>query len=58
VLTMFLIYVNLQMIAVYMFGFALILLIISLALLIKEIQISAQALQHHIADIEEYLKKE
>jgi hypothetical protein len=58
VVTMFLIYVNLQMVAVYMFGFALILLIISLALLIKEIQISAQALQHHIADIEEYLKKE
>jgi hypothetical protein len=58
VLTMFLIYVNLQIVAVYMFGFALILLIISLALLIKEIQISAQALQHHIADIEEYLKKE
>jgi|TARA_B110000908_G_scaffold64340_1_gene78230 hypothetical protein len=58
VVTMFLIYVNLQMVAVYMFGFALILLIISLALLIKEIQISAQALQHHIADIEEYLEKE
>ncbi|MGK0420806.1 MAG: hypothetical protein ACJAVE_000475 [Polaribacter sp.] len=58
VLTMFLIYVNLQLVAVYMFGFALILLIISLALLIKEIQISAQALQHHIADIEEYLEKE
>ncbi|MFT6731350.1 MAG: hypothetical protein ACJA1H_002686, partial [Glaciecola sp.] len=38
-------------------GGALILLIVSLALLIKEIQISAQALQHHIADIEEYLKK-
>jgi hypothetical protein len=57
VVTMFLIYVNLQIVAVYMFGFALILLIISLALLIKEIQISAQALQHHIADIEEYLEK-
>ncbi|MGY8939234.1 MAG: DUF2721 domain-containing protein, partial [Flavobacteriales bacterium] len=51
VLTMFLIYVGQQMIAVYTFGFALILLIISLALLIKEIQISAQALQYHIADI-------
>lgn len=57
VLTMFLIYVNLQLIAVYVFGFALILLIISLSLLIKEIQISAQALQHHIADIEEHLHK-
>ena len=58
VLTMFLIYVNQQIIAVYLFGFALMLLIVSLALLIKEIQISAQALQHHIADIEEYLEKE
>ncbi|MEJ6674059.1 MAG: DUF2721 domain-containing protein [Polaribacter sp.] len=57
VLTMFLIYVGQQMIAVYTFGFALILLIISLALLIKEIQISAQALQYHIADIEEHLNK-
>ena len=57
VLTMFLIYINYHTIAVYVFGFALILLIISLALLIKEIQISAQALQHHIADIEEYLNK-
>ncbi|MBT7817346.1 MAG: DUF2721 domain-containing protein [Polaribacter sp.] len=57
VLTMFLIYINYHTIAAYVFGFALILLIISLALLIKEIQISAQALQHHIADIEEYLTK-
>ena len=56
VLTMFLIYVNQQIIAVYIFGFALILLIISLALLIKEIQISVQALQYHIADIEEHLE--
>lgn len=57
VLTMLLIYVNQQLIAMYLFGFALVLLIVSLALLIKEIQISAQALQHHIADIEEHLKK-
>ena len=56
VLTMFLIYINQQLIAVYIFGFALILLIISLALLIREIQISAEALQHHIADIEEHLE--
>ncbi|QNM86957.1 DUF2721 domain-containing protein [Polaribacter pectinis] len=56
VLTMFLIYVNQQMIAVYIFGSALILLIISLALLIREIQISAEALKHHIADIEEHLQ--
>ena len=57
VLTMFLIYINYHTIAVYIFGVALILLIISLSLLIKEIQISAQALHHHIADIEKYLKK-
>lgn len=57
VLTMFLIYVDFHRVAVWVFGLALILLIVSLALLIKEIQISAQALQHHIADIEEYLKK-
>jgi hypothetical protein len=56
VLTMFLIYIHQQVIAGWIFGFALILLIISLALLIKEIQISAQALQHHIADIEEHLE--
>ena len=57
VLTMFLIYVGRMNIAVWVFGFALLLLIVSLALLIKEIQISAQALQYHIADIEDYLEK-
>lgn len=57
VLTMFLIYIGYQNIAIWIFGFALILLIFSLSLLIKEIQISVQALQHHIADIEGYLHK-
>lgn len=57
VLTMFLIFIGYAIIAVYAFGLGLILLLISLALLIKEIQISTQALQHHIADIEEYLEK-
>lgn len=57
VLTMFLIYVGEHLFAAYFFGIALILLIVSLALLIKEIQISTQALQHHIADIEEFLTK-
>jgi len=57
VVTMFLIYVHLNTSAVWVFGFALILLIISLSLLIKEIQISTQALQHHIADIEDHLEK-
>lgn len=52
VLTMFLIYIEQHTIAVWAFGLALILLIISLALLIKEIQISVKALEHHISDIE------
>ncbi|PQJ80872.1 DUF2721 domain-containing protein [Polaribacter porphyrae] len=56
VLTMFLIYIDYHTIAIWAFGLGLVLLLISLALLIKEIQISTQALQHHIADIEEHLK--
>ncbi|WP_299224160.1 DUF2721 domain-containing protein [uncultured Psychroserpens sp.] len=56
VLTMFLIYINYHMLAVWIFGLALILLIVSLALLIKEIQISVQALSLHISDIEDHLK--
>ena len=56
VVTMFLIYIDQHIIAVWVFGTALIFLIISLALLIKEIQISAQALNFHISDIEKHLK--
>ncbi len=52
VLTMFLIYIDQQIIAVWVFGVALLLLIASLALLIVEIQISVKALEHHISDIE------
>lgn len=52
VLTMFLIYIEQQMIAVWVFGIALILLIASLGFLILEIQISVKALEHHISDIE------
>jgi hypothetical protein len=57
VLTMFLIYIDYHTIAVWVFGMALILLIISLTLLIREIQISAKSVQHHIADIDKHLKK-
>ena len=57
VLTMFLIYIHQQIIAVWIFGVALLLLIISLALLIKEIQISAKALKLHIKDIEGHFKR-
>ncbi|MDO5978801.1 DUF2721 domain-containing protein [Flavivirga spongiicola] len=52
VLTMFLIYIQQHTIAVWIFGLALILLILSLAFLIWEIQISVKALEHHINDIE------
>lgn len=56
VLTMFLIYVEYHVLAVWVFGVALLLLILSLALLIWEIQISVRALSYHISDIEEHLK--
>lgn len=52
VLTMFLIYINQNTIAIWVFGGALLLLIASLSLLIIEIQISVKALEHHISDIE------
>lgn len=55
VLTMFLIYIGYQIVAVWSFGIGLILLLLSLVLLIREIQISAKSLQYHIADIEEHL---
>ncbi len=52
VLTMFLIYIEQHLVAVWVFGIALVLLILSLALLIREIQISVEALEHHLGDIE------
>ncbi|WP_159018203.1 DUF2721 domain-containing protein [Algibacter sp. L3A6] len=52
VVTMFLIYIQQNAIAVWVFGLALLLLIASLSLLIIEIQISVKALEHHISDIE------
>ena len=57
VLTMFLIYVDYHVLAVWVFGVALLLLILSLGLLIREIQISVYALRLHISDIEGHLKK-
>ncbi|MCA0152834.1 DUF2721 domain-containing protein [Winogradskyella vincentii] len=56
VLTMFLIYIDQHIVAVWIFGVALMLLILSLAFLIWEIQISSKALNHHLGDIEEQLK--
>ncbi len=57
VLTMFLIYIKFPIMAVWVFGTALLLLILSLALLIREIQISIYALSLHLKDIEDRLKK-
>lgn len=57
VLTMFLIYVEFHVIAVWVFGVALVLLILSLTLLVKEIQISIRALSLHLKDIEEHLNR-
>jgi hypothetical protein len=52
VVTMFLIYIELNTLATWVFGLALLLLIISLSVLILEIQISVKALEHHISDLE------
>ena len=53
VLSMFLIYIEAQHIAEIVFGIALVLMIISLSLSIKEILISVHALNLHLSDIEE-----
>lgn len=52
VATMFLIYLGLQMISAYIFGLALLLLIISLGLSAWEIQISVKSLKLHLSDME------
>ncbi|MBN1414024.1 MAG: DUF2721 domain-containing protein [Bacteroidales bacterium] len=52
VLSMFLIYIETQYIAEIFFGIALIVMIISLSLSIKEILISVHALNLHLSDIE------
>jgi hypothetical protein len=53
VLSMFLIYVAFENVALWVFGAALLSLIISLSLLIWEIQISVRALEYHLNDLEE-----
>jgi hypothetical protein len=52
VLCMFLVYVELQLAAEIIFGIALVMLILSLAISIKEIQISVRALDLHLSDME------
>lgn len=53
VICMFLVYIEWQLIAEVFFGIALVLLIISLAISIWEINISVKALNLHISDLEE-----
>jgi len=58
VLTMFLIYTGYQREAFWVFGVALLLLIISLGLSIMEIQISVKALDLHLSSMEDGKKKD
>lgn len=52
VVCMFLIYVHFHLLAEILFGIALVLLILSLTLSIREIQISVKALDLHLNDME------
>ncbi|HEY3388766.1 MAG TPA: DUF2721 domain-containing protein, partial [Prolixibacteraceae bacterium] len=52
VFTMFLIFVGSHVLAMWMFGVALLLLITSLGVSIHEIQISVKALDLHLGDME------
>ena len=57
VVSMFLIYIGLQLISAYVFGLALILLIVSLGVSFREIQISTQSLKIYLSIIEKEGKK-
>ena len=52
VLCMFLIYIDFQLAAEIIFGVALVMLIISLGISVREIQISVKALDLHLSDME------
>ncbi len=52
VLCMFFMYIDLQLFAETVFGIALVMLIISLAISVREIQISVKALDLHLGDME------
>lgn len=52
VLTMFLIYIGSKVLSVWIFGAALLLLIISLSLSVAEIRISANSLEIYLSDME------
>ncbi|MGC9353655.1 MAG: DUF2721 domain-containing protein [Mariniphaga sp.] len=53
VITMFLIFVGSQLVAAYIFGVALLMLCASLAISIREIQISVKALELHLSNMED-----
>lgn len=53
VVTMFLMYIHQELLAIWAFGVALVLLIISLGLSIREIMISVKALELHFTGMEE-----
>ncbi len=57
VVSMFLIYIGLQLVSVYVFGAALLLLIASLGVSFLEIQISTQSLKIYLSIIEKEEKK-
>jgi peptidoglycan/LPS O-acetylase OafA/YrhL len=52
VVCMFLVYIDFQLMAEIIFGIALVMLIISLAISVREIQISVRALDLHLSDME------
>ncbi len=53
VVTMFLIFVGTKLVAAYVFGVALIMLCISLAISLGEIQISVKSMELHLSNMEE-----
>ena len=52
VVSMFLIYIGLQLLSVYVFGLALLLLIASLGVSFREIQISTRSLEIYLSTME------
>ncbi|MFK7050134.1 DUF2721 domain-containing protein [Flavobacterium columnare] len=57
VFAMLLLFFNLQYIAIYIFGFSLFSLLVSLGISFWEISISVHALKVHLSDLEEFSKK-
>lgn len=58
VFTMLLLFLNLQLAGIYLFGFSMLFLLMSLGLSFWEINISADALRVHLSDLSEQKEKE